>query len=120
MPPSARVSDMHVCPAVTGMVPHVGGPVIPPCEPTVIIGSMTAALVSDHAICIGPPDTIVQGSPTVFINGMPAARIGDMTAHGGVIISGFPTVIIGNVGMGGPVDSLLRSAAKTGVPFCDT
>jgi len=66
-----------------------------------MIGGMPAARVSDHAVCVGPPDTIVQGSPTVFINGKPVARIGDMTQHGGVIVTGCPTVIIGNVGMGG-------------------
>ncbi len=66
-----------------------------------IIGGMPTARISDHAVCVGPPDTIAQGSPTVFINGKPAARIGDTTAHGGVIVTGFPTVIIGNVGMGG-------------------
>lgn len=120
MPPAARITDMHTCPMVTGIVPHVGGPIIPPCEPTVIIGGMPAARVTDHAICIGPPDTIVKGSPTVFINGKPAARIGDMTAHGGVIVTGFPTVIIGEVGMGGAFGSTLASAAKKGAAFCDT
>ena len=66
MPPAARVGDMHTCPMVEpGPVPHVGGPILPPCCPTVIIG------------------------------GMPAARLGDPTVHGGVIVVGFPTVIIG-------------------------
>ena len=54
MPPAARITDMHTCPMVTGTVPHVGGPIIPPCEPTVIIGGMPAARVTDHAICVGP------------------------------------------------------------------
>lgn len=119
MPPAARVTDIHTCPQVTGVVPHVGGPIIPPCEPTVIIGGMPAARVSDHAVCVGPPDTIAQGSPTVFINGKPAARIGDMSAHGGVIVTGFPTVIIGNVGMGGAQGVTLRIAAKLGAALCD-
>jgi len=120
MPPAARVTDIHTCPQVTGMVPHVGGPILPPCEPTVIIGGMPAARVSDHAACVGPIDTIAQGSPTVFINGKPAARIGDMTQHGGVIVTGYPTVTIGNVGMGGiasPFGLLLRAAKKTGTCF---
>jgi uncharacterized Zn-binding protein involved in type VI secretion len=81
---------------------------------------MPAARISDHAICVGPPDTIVKGSPTVFINGKPAARIGDMTAHGGVIVSGFPTVIIGDVGMGGMQGATLRAAARSGASFCPT
>ena len=95
MPPAARVSDMHVCPMVTGVVPHVGGPILPPCCPTVLIGGLPAARVTDMATCVGPPDVIVKGSATVLICKMPAARIGDNTAHGGVIIVGFPSVIIG-------------------------
>ena len=95
MPPAARVSDMHVCPMVTGIVPHVGGPILPPCCPTVLIGGLPAARVTDMATCVGPPDIIVKGSATVLICNMPAARIGDNTAHGGVIVLGFPTVIIG-------------------------
>lgn len=93
--PAARVSDMHVCPMVTALVPHVGGPVLPPGEPTVLIGGMPAARVGDMATCSGPPDTIVAGSSTVFIGGMPAARMGDSTAHGGSIILGCMTVLIG-------------------------
>ncbi|MFN4253200.1 PAAR domain-containing protein [Deinococcus sp.] len=38
---------------------------------------------------------MVRGSATVFINGRPAARMGDSTAHGGVISAGAPTVNIG-------------------------
>jgi len=86
---------MHVCPMVTGIVPHVGGPILPPCCPTVLIGGLPAARVTDMATCVGPPDVIVKGSATVLICNMPAARIGDNTAHGGVIVLGFPTVIIG-------------------------
>ena len=95
MPFAARITDMHVCPMVTGLVPHVGGPIIPPACPTVMIGFLLAARVGDMAICIGPPDVIAQGSTTVQIGFMPAARIGDMTVHGGVIVVGCPTVIIG-------------------------
>lgn len=95
MPPAARVTDMHVCPMVTGIVPHVGGPIIPPCAITVITGFMPQARVTDMCICVGPPDMIVKGSATVFVNNLMAARIGDNTVHGGVIVSGFPSVIIG-------------------------
>ncbi len=97
MPPAARISDMHTCPMSTPgtpPIPHVGGPIVTGC-PTVNIGGMPAARVSDTAICVGPPDIIARGSATVFIGGMPAARIGDTTAHGGIIVSGCPTVIIG-------------------------
>ncbi|MCP4254196.1 MAG: type VI secretion protein [Candidatus Scalindua sp.] len=92
---AARAGDMHVCPMVTGTVPHVGGPVMPPGCPTVMIQGMPAARVGDMATCVGPPDTIVMGSSTVIIGGMPAARQGDSTAHGGSIILGAPTVMIG-------------------------
>lgn len=86
---------MHTCPMVTGTVPHVGGPVLPPGDPTVLIGGLPAARVGDMAICIGPPDTIAAGSATVLIGGKPAARMGDMTAHGGTIVAGAPTILIG-------------------------
>ena len=92
---AARVGDMHVCPMVNGTVPHVGGPVMPPGCPTVLIGGMPAARVGDMLVCTGPPDTIIKGSATVMIGGMPAARMGDTTAHGGTIVAGCPTVIIG-------------------------
>lgn len=95
MPPAARVTDMHTCPMVTVLVPHVGGPVLPPCAPTVIVGGLPQARVTDLCTCVGPPDVIVKGSMTVIVQGLPAARIGDMTAHGGVIVTGFPTVMIG-------------------------
>lgn len=92
---AARAGDMHTCPLVTGVVPHVGGPVLPPGCPTVLIGSMPAARVGDMLVCTGPPDTIAAGSGTVMIGGMPAARQGDATAHGGSITLGCPTVMIG-------------------------
>lgn len=93
MPLAARISDMHTCPMVTGLVPHVGGPVALG-SPNVITQSMPQARVGDMAVCVGPPDTIAKGSATVMVNNMPAARMGDMTAHGGVIVMGYPTVII--------------------------
>ena len=95
MPPAARITDMHTCPMVTGVVPHVGGPIVGPGVPTVLIGSLPAAVVGDVVTCVGPPDTIVMGSATVLIGSKPAARLGDSTAHGGVIVLGMPTVIIG-------------------------
>ena len=95
MPFAARVTDPHVCPMVTGLVPHVGGPILPPCCPTVMIGFLPAARVGDMAVCVGPPDVIALGSFTVMIGNQPAARMGDMTAHGGVIMMGCPTVVIG-------------------------
>ena len=94
MPPAARVGDMHTCPMVTGVVPHVGGPILPPGAPTVLIGGMPAARMGDMCICVGPPDPIILGSSKVMIKGQPAARMGDSTAHGGVIVLGFPKVMI--------------------------
>jgi uncharacterized Zn-binding protein involved in type VI secretion len=95
MPPAARVTDMHVCPMVTGVVPHVGGPILPPGCPTVLIGFLPAARVTDMLTCVGPPDLIAMGSTSVMIGFLPAARIGDITAHGGTIILGEFTVMIG-------------------------
>lgn len=92
--PAARLTDMHTCPMVTGIVPHVGGPIIGPGCPTVLIGGLPAARMGDQCTCTGPPDVIILGNPTVLICGQPAARMGDTTAHGGVIVGGFPTVLI--------------------------
>ena len=89
---------MHVCPMVTPSVPpvpHVGGPILPPGAPTVLIGGLPAARMGDMAVCVGPPDTIVLGSMTVLISNQPAARMGDMCSHGGSIVLGCFTVLIG-------------------------
>src|SRR4051812_1581864 len=97
MPPAARVGDMHVCPLTSpppAAVPHVGGPILPPGVPTVLIGGMPAAVVGGMCTCVGPPDSIVMGSTKVLIKGQPAARMGDSTAHGGTIAVGYPTVMI--------------------------
>lgn len=111
MPPAARISDMHTCPKVEpGPKPHVGGPDISG-EGTVKIGGMPAARVTDKLICIGPPDEISEGEPTVKIGGKDAARMGDPTAHGGKIVQGCPTVIIGS--------STQALALKTNEPFCE-
>jgi uncharacterized Zn-binding protein involved in type VI secretion len=93
--PASRITDMHVCPMVTVLVPHVGGPILPPGAVTVLIGKLPAARVTDMAVCVGPPDVIILGSFTVFTMKLPQARIGDMTAHGGTIILGCPTVLVG-------------------------
>lgn len=95
---AARLTDMHVCPMVTpGIppIPHVGGPIIGPGAPTVLIGKLPACVMGDNAVCVGPPDSIIKGSATVLICGKPAVRMGDSTAHGGSIVLGCPTVLIG-------------------------
>jgi len=93
--PAARLTDMHACPMVTVLVPHVGGPIVGPGAPTVLIGKLPAAVVGDSCVCVGPPDSIVKGSATVLITKKPAARMGDSTGHGGTIVLGFPQVLIG-------------------------
>jgi len=95
--PAARIGDMHVCPMVTPGVPpipHVGGPITIG-APTVLIGGVPAARIGDMCICVGPPDVIAMGAPKVLISGSPAARMGDSTAHGGAIVVGCPTVLMG-------------------------
>lgn len=120
MPPAARITDMTSCPAVApGPTPHVGGPIITG-EPTVMTCFQPQARVTDTAICApGIPAKIVRGARTVFVGYKPAARIGDATNHGGVIVSGCPTVIIGDdaarlVPVGKPC---LKRAAKAGSGF---
>lgn len=98
MPPAARITDMHVCPMVTpGLppIPHVGGPIVGPGAPTVLIGMLPGSVVGDMAVCVGPPDAVVVGAFTVLVEGRPAARMGDSMAHGGTIVLGLPTVEIG-------------------------
>lgn len=94
--PAARITDMHTCPMFTGPVPHVGGPILPPGVPTVLIMNLPAATMTGMCVCVGPPDTILGGCPTVLINNLPAARVTDSTAHGGIIVGpGAVTVLIG-------------------------
>lgn len=93
--PAARITDLHVCPMLTVLVPHVGGPIVGPGAVTVLIGGLPAANVGSMAVCVGPPDVVIMGCPTVLVGGTPAARMGDNCAHGGVIVLGMPTVLIG-------------------------
>jgi uncharacterized Zn-binding protein involved in type VI secretion len=95
--PSARTTDMHVCFMFSGLTPHVGGPILPPCAPKVLTGGLPQARVSDMATCTGPPDVIAMGAASVLIEGLPAARFSDTTAHGGKIAAGFPQVLIGGL-----------------------
>jgi uncharacterized Zn-binding protein involved in type VI secretion len=115
--PAARVGDMHVCPMATPgtpPIPHVGGPILPPGKPTVLIGGMPAATMGSMCTCVGPPDSIILGSVGVMIGGQPAARMGDQCAHGGMITVGCPTVLIGEVGMGsvGPFSGGSKALSK--------
>lgn len=92
--PAATLGDFHICPMFDGPKPHVGGPTIAG-SPNVLIGGAPAVRQGDTAICVGPPDAVAEGSPTVFINGLPAATQGCATVHGGLLVVGNPTVLIG-------------------------
>ena len=96
--PAARITDMHVCPMVTVLVPHVGGPVTIPSAFNVLIGNLPAAGLGSMCVCVGPPDFIVKGAFNVLIGGRPAARMTDMTAHGGTVVMGCFNVLIGMSG----------------------
>ena len=106
--PAARLGDQ-----VLQTAPHCHAPIHPPAlvptpsahpamplalivgAPTVLIGGLPAAPIGNPVTCVGPLDTTVKGSATVMVGGRPAVRMGDMTAHGGVIVTGMPTVMIG-------------------------
>jgi uncharacterized Zn-binding protein involved in type VI secretion len=114
--PAARVSDNHTCPMSDGPKPHVGGPILPPGCPTVLIGGLPAARVGDMATCVGPPDAIAPpGAGTVLIGGQMAARMGDQTVHGGVIVMGCETVLIGQAAAVPPCQSEAKAAGAAGV-----
>lgn len=112
--PAARVTDMHVCPMVTGIVPHVGGPVLPPAAITVLIAGLPAARVTDLCTCVGPPDPIAMGYPATFVGGLLPAYLGSFTSHGGSIIMGCPTVLYGAppFGPGGPSAASIAGAVN--------
>tara|TARA_R110002049_G_scaffold10127_3_gene50390 strand:- start:96653 stop:96952 length:300 start_codon:yes stop_codon:yes gene_type:complete len=95
--PCARITDIHICALFTGLVPHVGGPILPPGVPTVLVGALPAAPMGNMATCVGPPDTLVKGSATVLVGSRPCVRLFiDPTAHGGIVMApGCPTVLVG-------------------------
>jgi uncharacterized Zn-binding protein involved in type VI secretion len=99
--PAARVSDMHICPMVTGTILHVGGPIAPPGCHNVLVGRKPAARRTDKAICNGPEDIVETSVTGILIGGLPPARMSDMTAHGGRIVQGFPAVLIADAAGGG-------------------
>lgn len=115
MPPAARLTDNHVCPMQTPAVvpiPHVGGPIIGPGVPNVLIEGLPAAVVGDLCVCVGPPASITKGSAGVLIAGRAAARVGDPTIHGGIILPpGALTVIIGETGSGNSKPVFANAAA---------
>jgi uncharacterized Zn-binding protein involved in type VI secretion len=94
-----------------GPVPHVGGPILPACAPLVLTNNQPQARLTDMATCVGAPDVIAMGAATVLVHGLPAARVGDSTAHGGAIVKGFPMVLIG-----GPAFALPPNVKVSGPP----
>lgn len=121
--PAARMGDMHVCPLSTGPVPHVGGPISGPCAPTVLIGGPFAARMGDMAVCVAPaPDVITMGSVNTQIVGALAARQTSACAHGGMVVIGLPTVLIGGpaivmAGTANAADALLVANEFTKFPL---
>lgn len=86
--PAARITDMHVCPMVT--LVYLQSPcwraTVTAGLPTVLIAGLPAATQGTQAVCTGPVDMVIVGSFKVFICGKPAARMGDMCAHGGQLL----------------------------------
>lgn len=83
--PASRIGDMHVCPMVTGIVPHVGGPFVLG-STTVITGMMPQSRVTDQLVCVGPPDMCAMGAETVLV-GMSGAG-GAGSAMAGIVAMG--------------------------------
>lgn len=101
MLPASRITDMHTCPMVTGVVPHVGGPFIMG-SPTVIVGMMPQSRVTDQLTCVGPPDVAMLGEMTVLVG---------MVGSGGAV-----SASSGVVAMGAPVPMSSPPAASGGSP----
>ena len=68
LPAWRALVDLHTCPLVTGVVPHVGGVVLLG-SLTVRINGFPAARQGDVILESGPPNAITNGSPTVNIGG---------------------------------------------------
>lgn len=85
----------HVCPMVSGTTPHIGGPIIGPGSSAILIDGKPIALLGDTCVCYGgPPDTIVEGYPSILVDGVPIVVQGCMTAHGGTIPAGVPGITV--------------------------
>lgn len=94
--PASMINDLHVCPMITGVVPHVGGAVTGPGAPTVFTCGKPAIIAGDKMVCTGSTDALLLGSPTVFACGKGMGRVGDLSEHLGSITGpGAPTVLIG-------------------------
>src|SRR5437870_5713644 len=95
--PAARIGDLHTCPMVTVIVPHIGGPMVLGSF-TVLVGGVPQSRITDMLICVGPPDAVAVGEPTVLIGmvgaggsgGMLGALIGGALAGLSNFVSGYP------------------------------
>ncbi len=65
--PAARVGDSHVCPQRTGQTLHVGGPVMKPGVPNVLICGKPAAVVGNPVQCNGPLGAVPGNSWIISI-----------------------------------------------------
>ena len=52
------------------------------------------ATVGATIAVVGPPDAIVEGDSNVLLDGLPIARVGDRTAHGGTIVEGSKRIFV--------------------------
>lgn len=96
MKPAARMYDNHECKDSHKGEGSNKGPILPPCNPDVLIDGIPAATIHSECLCGIGTDKIISGSTTVIINGKPAVRIGDKTSNKGQIISGSSSVLIGD------------------------
>lgn len=92
----ATLGSMHVCPLCSGLVPHIGGPIIGPGHTNILFNGKPAVTVGDMCTCTGPPDMLAQGNPAVMMNGKPTVCVGNLTAHGGTVITGESNILISN------------------------
>src|ERR1700761_1515408 len=104
--PASRIGDLHVCPMVTGIVPHVGGPFILG-SPTVLVGFMPQSRVTDQLVCVGPPDVAVMGATTVLV-GMAGAG-GAAGAAGGIAAMGATVAVAPPPSQAGEAQAVLQN-----------
>lgn len=121
MQPAARVGDQHTCPMVNpDESPHTGGSITEG-EQLVLIGRQPAARIGDQATCVGPTDSISTGQISILIGNRPAAARFDQTVHGGMIVQGESTVLLGDssAGAGGATGATMRAARNEARPLCE-
>jgi len=92
---ACQVGSLHTCPMMNGPIPHVGSTLVTPMAPTVLVGGLPIGTVGAMCVCVGPPDAVAAGSTFVFAGGLSVARMGDSTTHGGAMMLGLMTVLVG-------------------------